>query len=357
MNAFKKNLFLLFTFNIILFVFKIVYCEKPLPAFSKLVVFGDSLSCPGNFYWANGKTHPSGPFYDGRFTDGPLWIEVLAEMLNLEVPKSIYNNGYNFAHAGARSRGGYTLLDGSFLYKHTYGNCSKDVFNAQDFNDKYITVNIAQQVDDFVLKGVPDIGSVLVSIQGSCNDLLDEILPSETIENMKFNIIRLTLAGVKYFVVADFPPLELIPISYQISHNILCDSNSWTGDLCEYYLTSKLGEFSLYNGLYLVSRGNMLLSSISYNTPLREMLSQLEHDLNITIIPVSLCDFIENIYNDPLKQHLIWDRSVIDKDVCMVREDSENYVFFDDVHPTAHIHDLFGKYAHKTILEHFQKLE
>lgn len=58
-------------------------------AYSRLVVFGDSLSDVGNA---------------GRFTDGPLWVERLAEGLGLAV-KASKNGGAGFAVGGARTHG------------------------------------------------------------------------------------------------------------------------------------------------------------------------------------------------------------------------------------------------------------
>jgi len=52
--------------------------------FSQIVVFGDSMSDPGNFYAMTGDTFPpSPPYYQGRFCNGPVWIEYLAEDLGM----------------------------------------------------------------------------------------------------------------------------------------------------------------------------------------------------------------------------------------------------------------------------------
>jgi len=56
------------------------------PAFDHVVVFGDSLSDTGNA---------------GRFSNGPVWVEVLAERLGLEL-RAAQAGGSNFAVGGAR---------------------------------------------------------------------------------------------------------------------------------------------------------------------------------------------------------------------------------------------------------------
>jgi phospholipase/lecithinase/hemolysin len=52
--------------------------------FSRIIVFGDSLSDTGNFYQMTGNTYPpSPPYWQGHFCNGPMWIEYLAEDLGM----------------------------------------------------------------------------------------------------------------------------------------------------------------------------------------------------------------------------------------------------------------------------------
>lgn len=62
--------------------------------FTRLVVFGDSLSDTGNLFAAtHGALPPSPPYFQGRFSNGPLWVDFLAAELAVSVD--------NFAIAGA----------------------------------------------------------------------------------------------------------------------------------------------------------------------------------------------------------------------------------------------------------------
>ncbi|WP_235031247.1 SGNH/GDSL hydrolase family protein, partial [Geminicoccus flavidas] len=56
------------------------------PAFANVVVFGDSLSDTGNA---------------GRFSNGPVWVEVLADRLGVEL-RAAQMGGSNFAVGGAQ---------------------------------------------------------------------------------------------------------------------------------------------------------------------------------------------------------------------------------------------------------------
>ena len=67
--------------------------------FNSLYVFGDSLSDTGNaFALTGGASPPSPPYFNGRTSNGPLWVESLAPALGFT-----YTQATNFAVAGAES--------------------------------------------------------------------------------------------------------------------------------------------------------------------------------------------------------------------------------------------------------------
>jgi len=45
--------------------------------YDRLVVFGDSLSDNGNLFLATGGAQPPAPYYQGRFSSGPVFTELL----------------------------------------------------------------------------------------------------------------------------------------------------------------------------------------------------------------------------------------------------------------------------------------
>ncbi len=76
--------------------------------FSDVFIFGDSLSDTGNIPARTfGFFPPDPPYFDGRFSDGPLWPEYLADQLNLVVVPNDSDptviNGNNFAFGGAKA--------------------------------------------------------------------------------------------------------------------------------------------------------------------------------------------------------------------------------------------------------------
>ena len=88
--------------------------------FTNMFVFGDSLSDTGNLKILSPSDYPgpdAGPYYDGRFSDGPVWIDSLAASLGLPggaVPNFAGSGGTNYAIAGART-GLDTAPPGVFL--------------------------------------------------------------------------------------------------------------------------------------------------------------------------------------------------------------------------------------------------
>eukprot|EP00555_Chaetoceros_dichaeta_P013359 CAMPEP_0198252000 /NCGR_PEP_ID=MMETSP1447-20131203/2638_1 /TAXON_ID=420782 /ORGANISM="Chaetoceros dichaeta, Strain CCMP1751" /LENGTH=155 /DNA_ID=CAMNT_0043937141 /DNA_START=222 /DNA_END=686 /DNA_ORIENTATION=- len=92
---------------------------------NNVVVFGDSLSDTGNLLYSTlGGLPPANAGYDsGRFTNGKVWIEYLAEQMELKQPKPHYNTtiaGTNYAYGGAGSGNTAStswtpLLSGAFL--------------------------------------------------------------------------------------------------------------------------------------------------------------------------------------------------------------------------------------------------
>lgn len=69
--------------------------------YGRAVVFGDSLSDNGNLYNATGRTQPvSPPYFQGRFSNGPVWTELLFP--NMGRVGQVTGNT-NYAFGGART--------------------------------------------------------------------------------------------------------------------------------------------------------------------------------------------------------------------------------------------------------------
>lgn len=156
----------------------------PPPSFADLVVFGDSLSDTGNA---------------GRFSDGPVWVEGIADRLDVRLTPSRFG-GTNYAVGGARTHGRPTDVRGqlqAYLASPDRRPISGTLFvvfagandllaagcaGTRDRAAKTAAAAIAATVGDLAAAGartilvpnLPDIGAApLVQAQGGdCSDQL-----------------------------------------------------------------------------------------------------------------------------------------------------------------------------------------
>jgi len=70
------------------------------PSFDAIYVFGDSYSDVGNISLASGGTVPGPLYYNGRFSNGPIWIDHLAGTYGVAVTPSL-TGGTDYAFGGA----------------------------------------------------------------------------------------------------------------------------------------------------------------------------------------------------------------------------------------------------------------
>ncbi len=76
---------------------------------SELVVFGASSSSNGNFLAKYGF-YPDGPYFEGRASDGVVWVEELADVLGVVRPMPSELGGTNYAWGGADDAGRHVFI-------------------------------------------------------------------------------------------------------------------------------------------------------------------------------------------------------------------------------------------------------
>ena len=192
--------------------------QQPAPTFSRVIVFGDSLSDTGNvrvrtndrsggvvdypshtFNYSNGRftndnqTDPSSALYAG------VWHEQLAQtFLSLPAATHSLGGGVNYAF------GGGTTNDGTH----------EEVAVSTPFGDVTITVDdMGKQMDDYLATHVVD-PSALYVVWGGGNDLRnDDSTGNVTATAARATALagRLANAGAQYIMVPNVPPLGDIP--------------------------------------------------------------------------------------------------------------------------------------------------
>jgi phospholipase/lecithinase/hemolysin len=162
---------------------------------SELYVFGDLLSDTGNLFRAtseaSGEGFPPPPFFEGRYSNGSLWVETLAP--DLGVP---YNFSTNFALIGAP-----TGLD-------NVGN----PFEPNDAVEPLGLPGMLGQVNDFIAS-TPNVDSNgLYTVWAGVYDLgLGITDTTEPVNNIVKAIENLANAGAKNILVPNLPDLNRFP--------------------------------------------------------------------------------------------------------------------------------------------------
>ena len=189
------------------------------PAFSKIVVFGDSLSDTGNVRdrtrskSGGAVDYPSGSFNysDGRWTNSSdtdpgsgtyvgVWHEQLARNF-LSIPAATFSlgGGTNYAFGGATTNN---------------GTHEETVVSPPLFGDVTITIDdMGRQMDDYLASRAIDPNALYV-VWGGGNDLFNDDSAANvtaTAARATALMTRLANAGAKYIMVPNVPPLGLIP--------------------------------------------------------------------------------------------------------------------------------------------------
>jgi 3-phytase len=131
MRKLRKLIFLSLTLSLaITVVFTTSYVSTSYAKkINELLVFGDSLSETGNLYFAGlaeGLNFPESPPYDtGRFSNGLVWVEYLALSLNLTPPLPSNVGGTNYSWGGAETGDGISARGtpniGEQIYTFLFG--------------------------------------------------------------------------------------------------------------------------------------------------------------------------------------------------------------------------------------------
>ncbi|MCH8923801.1 MAG: hypothetical protein IIA67_11730 [Planctomycetes bacterium] len=252
--------------------------------YSQMVVFGDSLSDTGNVDDLTFGIAPGSDYWNGRFSNGPLWVEHVAAALQLPSPTPSRDGGGNYAHGGALTGAG-----------------SVPVF-------PFISLpNIGTQIENYLVDHRPN-GDVLYVIWGGANDYLRDdtfdplIFP---VLQMAANIQFLAEAGARNFVVPNLPLLGQLPRYRGTANQVIMDDRS-----------------------------------LLFNDGLAFYKDSFEKELGLTIFQPDVQSFFEQLIADPAAAGLT---NVTQQALGSGTNNPDGYLFWDDVHPTRVGHRLLGE--------------
>lgn len=243
---------------------------QPAPKYTSLYVFGDSLSDPGNLFKLIGQPPP--PYWNGRFSNGPIWAEQIAEPLGIAP-----------AHVTNVALGGSTTTD-----------------------------ILRLQVTPLVKAAEGKLpGGGLYLYWGGANDLLNllsnpsgnpQLVIGNAMAQTAAALQKLVLAGARNILVLNLPDLSKTPRVIAL--------NDAT-----------------------VSAGARALAQ-SYNRALAFTIRQLEVAFQLDILEMDTFALTEDITKDP-RRYVFWnvDTPILNPDGSTKRFPNR-YLFFDDIHPS-----------------------
>ncbi|MBD2499985.1 SGNH/GDSL hydrolase family protein [Anabaena azotica FACHB-119] len=177
----KKNLFsvIVISFLVFIMVVSAKFIDNTHPI-SEMYVFGDSLSDAGMVFRATGGIYPPQPaYYQGRYSNGRVWVEYLSDRLHLTAKQT-----NNFAYGGS-----------------TTGNLA----------NAYVP-SLLPQVQSFTQTQQETNPNSLYVLWAGANDYLQGVTnASIPVQNVTGAIASLSKVGAKKFLVGNLPDLGQLP--------------------------------------------------------------------------------------------------------------------------------------------------
>ena len=296
------------------------WSEREGPAFHQVVVFGDSLSDPGNVFAVTGQYSvrpfapiPSAPYVIGgmHFTNGATWVERLSRELHtpsgagpaLRAPQ-IFTN---YAFGGARARaGGPSASPGLGSQVGMYFANSGPVVDAGSL---YV-----------VWFGSNDVRDALEALGADQTGATTSLIMQGAIGAIRDNVVALWAAGARTFLVPNVPDLAITPA-------VAAQPAPIPGLAHQF--------------------------SAAYNAGLAQLLAGLEAQLpGVRIVRLDIFAMLNGIVAAPSAYGIANATEpclrfgVLVNAVC---DEPRKYLFWDAVHPTAAVHKILAERAESVL--------
>ena len=273
---------------------------------TNLFVFGDSLSDSGNDF-ATGDGPPSPPYFEGRFSDGPVWVEVLAPMLGLDIDFGIKVTDDPLANVQA--------FGGA---QSGFGSLSGD------------PGGVLSQIENFTAAGGSFERDDLIVIWIGANDYFSVVRANalKVVSNIGKAIRRLSELGGERFLIVNLPNLGDTPLGIETKTR---DVLNFTTSAHNTLLRAKVDAFRRFSPLEV--------ALFDVNATFKQVVANPEvfgfenvtkpcliQTLGDPVIPTGLCPRVGDSF------------------------DSTGILFWDLVHPTAAAHRQVAVAAHATLV-------
>lgn len=272
--------------------------------YNQIVIFGDSLSDTGNLFAGLQGFFPADPYFQGRFSNGPIWVDQLVPQLGLKP-----NQVLNFAIGGAttgRDNAAPVLLPGVPLPPLPGLLAEVDQYrtllDSKPANPNALNVVFAGGNDFLVLPPTLLQGIAAGNVQ-SFIGLFGAVLQS--VQNIATAVTELAHLGATTIAIANLPNLGRTPLLVQ-------------------------------QGLSAVATA----FTIRFNVVLEKTLIQLERSLKVDIAQVDLFSLGEAIAQRPQEFGFTNLKDPLIRQVNPVNP--QGFFYWDDFHPTTQVHSLIA---------------
>jgi len=256
---------------------------------ARLWAFGDSLSDTGNVYAATAGANPAAPYWQGRYSNGPVWAESLATSLGLSVDRSL-TGGTNYAYGGAQ-------------------------LNPNSPLSSVGTPNIGSQIAQFQLAGNVFAANDLVTLWAGGNDFLNGATnPTQVAGYVTQHMATLYGLGARRFLIPNLPLLGYTPGLIGTSNELLAN-----------------------------------FVSIAFNANLAANLAGFRASYSgTTVHELDIATLFETVRLNPSNYGLT---NVTQAYLPTASGNPDNYLFWDNVHPTRGVHSIVGRGAMAVVPE------
>ena len=268
-------------------------------AYTQVVAFGDSLSDNGNLHALMAKFNvdtPAAPYFEGRFSNGPVAVEVMAQQLGL----SLDDRAYGGATTGTGNKTATPILDATGMSAQVSGYL-QEKSNAVDTEALYFVWGGGNDVFKLLDSGTPITTASVTQMLGQART---------NYENM---IRALDAGGAQHFFLPTLPDLGASGLGFA-------------------------GGTSLQNALHQITVG--------FNQGLSYTASKLEAELGVDITlfdvyPTFLSVTKQVLASGGTASLPCWtgDYKGAGGTLCA---NPDQHVLFDKVHPTAYVHNKLG---------------
>lgn len=280
--------------------------------YSRLVVFGDSLSDAGNL--ASVTNDLPYPFYMNRITNGPTAVDTLAQQLGLSSAPSLHLigsfSGDNYAVARATAGGS----DAISLTTQVTSFLAINGFQA-DPEALYVFFIGGNDVRDAAHSMDPELADTMIN---------------QAITSIQQSMASLEKAGAATFLVINAPNIGIIP---------------------ETRLIEEL------SGITDLKRSARKISK-QFSSELHAMLSQMEDESELEIIEFNLFKFFNKLIKHADRYGFTNTQDGCFSSVnfsfhplCDNGQNFDQFIFFDEIHPTARVHELTGQAIYQQLIK------